>query len=154
MKYFGRTKELELLEERYLNDRFEFGYLYGQRRIGKTSLLEMFKNNKKALMFYSIDSDDIDIRDDFSSFFYRQTGQNYQGNFKNWYSFFEAISDYYKDDYGLFVIDEYPNIILTRDGKRKKTDFLSALQRAIDNMFKYQKFTLILTGSNVSFMET
>lgn len=154
MKYFGRTKELELLEERYLNDRFEFGYLYGQRRIGKTSLLEMFKNNKKALMFYSTDSDDIDIRDDFTSFFYRQTGQNYQGNFKNWYSFFEAISDYYKDDYGLFVIDEYPNIILTRDGKRKKTDFLSALQRAIDNMFKHQKFTLILTGSNVSFMET
>ena len=48
MKYFGRTKELELLEERYLNDRFEFGYLYGQRRIGKTSLLEMFKKNKKA----------------------------------------------------------------------------------------------------------
>ncbi len=154
MKYFGRTKELELLEERYLNDRFEFGYLYGQRRIGKTSLLEMFKNNKKALMFYSTDSDDIDIRDDFSSFFYRQTGQNYQGSFKNWYSFFEAISDYFKDDYGLFVIDEYPNIILTRDGKRKKTDFLSALQRAIDNMFKHQKFTLILTGSNVSFMET
>ena len=154
MKYFGRTKELELLEERYLNDRFEFGYLYGQRRIGKTSLLEMFKKNKKALMFYSTDSDDIDIRDDFTSFFYRQTGQNYQGNFKNWYSFFEAISDYYKDDYGLFVIDEYPNIILTRDGKRKKTDFLSALQRAIDNMFKHQKFTLILTGSNVSFMET
>ena len=154
MKYFGRTKELELLEERYLNDRFEFGYLYGQRRIGKTSLLEMFKKNKKALMFYSTDSDDIDIRDDFTSFFYRQTGQNYQGSFKNWYSFFEAISDYFKDDYGLFVIDEYPNIILTRDGNRKKTDFLSALQRAIDNMFKHQKFTLILTGSNVSFMET
>ncbi len=154
MRYFGRRNELKLLEERYLTDRFEFGYLYGQRRIGKTSLLEMFKENKKALMFYSTDSDDIDIRDDFSNFFYKQSGLNYQGGFKNWYSFFEAISDYFKDDYGLFVIDEYPNIILTRDGKRKKTDFLSALQRAIDNMFKHQKFTLILTGSNVSFLET
>lgn len=154
MKYFGRKKELVLLEERYLNDRFEFGYLYGQRRIGKTSLLEMFKINKKALMFYSTDSDDIDIRDDFSRFFYKQADLNYQGNFLNWYSFFEAVSDYFKDEHGLFVIDEYPNIILTRDGKRKKTDFLSSLQKAIDNMFKHQKFTLILTGSNVSFLET
>ena len=154
MRYLGRTRELKLLEERYSNNRFEFGYLYGQRRIGKTSLLEMFKDNKKSLMFYSTDSDDIDIRDDFSNFFYKQSGLNYQGSFKSWYSFFEAISDYFKDDFGLFVIDEYPNIILTRDGKRKKTDFLSALQRAIDNMFKHQKFTLILTGSNVSFLET
>ncbi len=154
IKYFGRKKELSLLEERYLNDRFEFGYLYGQRRIGKTSLLEMFKENKKSLMFYSTDSDDIDIRDDFSRFFSKQAGFIYQGNFKTWYSFFEAISDYFKDDFGLFVIDEYPNIVLTRDGKRKKTDFLSALQKAIDNMFKHQRFTLILTGSNVSFLET
>lgn len=154
MRYFGRKKELELLDERYVTDRFEFGYLYGQRRIGKTSLLEMFKENKKALMFYATDSDDLDIREDFSKFFYKQAKINYQGSFSSWYSFFEAISDYFKDDYGLFVIDEYPNVILTRDGKRKKTDFLSALQRAIDNLFKHQKFTLILTGSNVSFLET
>ncbi len=154
MKYIGRTRELDLLEERYVSNRFEFGYLYGQRRIGKTSLLEMFKNNRKALMFYATDSDDIDIRDDFSRFFYKQAGISYQGSFSNWYSFFEAISDYFKNENGLFVIDEYPSIILTRDGKRKKTDFLSSLQKAIDNMFIHQNFMLILTGSNVSFLET
>ena len=48
IKYFGRKKELNLLEEKYLSDKFEFGYLYGQRRIGKTTLLEMFKENKKV----------------------------------------------------------------------------------------------------------
>ena len=37
MNYFGRKKELKLLEEIYQSDRFEFGYLYGQRRIGKTT---------------------------------------------------------------------------------------------------------------------
>ena len=48
-----------------------------------------------------------------------------------------------------------PNaIVLTRDGKRKKTDFLSSLQRAIDTLLKNSKITLILTGSNVSFLET
>lgn len=153
MNYIGRKKELKLLENIYSSDRFEFGYLYGQRRIGKTTLLEMFKKNKNALMFYATDSEDIDIRDDFSRTFYKNAKLNYQGNFSSWYSFFEAISDYFGNNYGLFVIDEFPNIVLTRDGKRKKTDFLSALQRAIDTLFKNGKLTLILTGSNVSFLE-
>ena len=154
MKYFGRTKELGLLEEKYISEKFEFGYLYGQRRIGKTSLLEMFKQNKNALMFYATDSDEIEIRNDFSNTFYKNAKLPFQGIFNNWFSFFEAISAYFKDEKGIFVIDEYPNIILTRDGKRKKTDFLSSLQKAIDSLFINQKFTLILTGSNISFLET
>lgn len=154
MNFYGRKKELKLLENIYQSDRFEFGYLYGQRRIGKTTLLEMFKKNKNSLMFYATDSEDIDIRDDFSRVFFKSIKSNYQGSFNNWYSFFEAVCDYFNDDYGLFVIDEFPNIVLTRDGKRKKTDFLSALQKAIDTKFKYTKLTLILTGSNVSFLES
>lgn len=51
------------------------------------------------------------------------------------------------------VIDEYPNIILTKDGKKKKTDFQSSLPKAIDLLFKNRKFVLILAGSNVSFMK-
>ena len=43
MNYFGRKNGLHLLENIYQSDRFEFGYLYGKRRIGKTTLLEMFK---------------------------------------------------------------------------------------------------------------
>ena len=153
MEYFGRKKELLLLENIYESDRFEFGYLYGQRRIGKTSLIEMFKKNKNSLIFYATDSEDIDIRDDFSRTFYKETKLNYQGTFNGWFSFFEAIHDYFKDGYGLFVIDEYPNIVLTRDGKRKRTDFLSCLQKAIDKLFINSKIALILTGSNVSFLE-
>lgn len=51
------------------------------------------------------------------------------------------------------VIDEYPNIILTKDGKKKKTDFQSSLQKDINLLFKNRKFVLILAGSNVSFMK-
>lgn len=49
------------------------------------------------------------------------------------------------------VIDEYPNIIFTKDGK--KTDFQSSLPKAIDLLFKNRKFVLILAGSNVSLMK-
>lgn len=68
-------------------------------------------------------------------------------------TFFKAVDDYFKNEKGVMIIDEYPNIVLTKDGKRKNTDFQSSLQKAIDLLFKNRKFTLILTGSNVSFIE-
>lgn len=150
--FVGRKKELDLLEKRYLSNSFEFGYLYGQRRIGKTSLLNQFQIGKKSLMFYATDSEDLDIRDSFTRTLAKATGISY-GSFADWYAFFEEVDKYFGDELGVMVIDEYPNITLTRDGKRKKTDFPSMLQKAIDTLFIKRKFILIITGSNVSFIE-
>ncbi len=149
----GRKEELALLESKYNSERFEFGYLYGQRRIGKTTLVEMFVADKKSLTFYATDSDDGDLRAMFSHDFAKQTGSPYVGTFSNWFDFFDAISEYFGSEKGVLVIDEYPNIVLTRDGKRKATDFPSALQKAIDLRFAKGKSMLLLTGSNVSFIE-
>lgn len=150
-KLYGRKKELELLNKRFESDKFEFGYIYGQRRIGKSSLLAMFTENKKSLNFYASDSTDIDIRKSFSSTLLEALGYS-DALFPDWYSFFEALDKFCGDDKIVICIDEFPNIIIGRDGKRKKTDFDSCLQKAIDLLFKKRKFTLILTGSNVSFL--
>ena len=149
--FYGREDELKILNKRYESDRFEFGYVYGQRRIGKTTLVDEFAKNKKSIVLFASDSDDKTIRDDFTDVLSSITGITY-GSFKNWDEFFEAVAKYFDDDKGVLIIDEYPNIMLTRDGKRKKTDFVSKLQNAIDHIFLKQKFLLILTGSNVSFM--
>lgn len=149
----GRKEELRLLESRFQSDRFEFGYLYGQRRIGKTTLIDMFQEGKKALLFYATDSDDVDLRSTFSREFFKQAGIPFAGKFESWFDFFAAIADYFGDDKALLVFDEFPNIVLTRDGKRKTTDFSSMLQKAIDLRFKKGRATLILTGSNISFVE-
>ena len=149
----GRIEELRLLEARYRSPRFEFGYLYGRRRIGKTTLVEMFAQGKNALTFFTTDSDDGDLRSTLSRELARQTGTPFAGSFDTWYDFFLAIADHFGEDEGLLVFDEYPSILLTRDGKRKATDFASSLQKAIDLRFKKGKFTLLLTGSNVSFVE-
>ena len=151
MEYYGRKEELSILESKYQSERFEFGYLYGQRRIGKTSLIEMFKHNHKSIVLFATDSDDTKIRESFCNQLAEQTGLI--GFYNDWDGFLKAIGDYFGDDKGIVVIDEYPNIVLTRDGKRKSTDFISKLQKAIDYQYKYQKFTLLLTGSNVTFME-
>lgn len=150
--FIGRKEELEILNNKYNSEKFEFGYLYGQRRIGKTSLLDEFSKDKKALILFANDSDDTSIRNDFSMSLGRLT-KNPGAIYQSWELFFEAVSSYFGDEKGVMVIDEYPNILLTRDGKRKKTDFVSKLQNAIDRMFSHQKFLLVLTGSNVSFME-
>ena len=151
--FVGRKEELKLLNKRYESNKFEFGYLYGQRRIGKTSLIDEFAKGKKAILFFASDSDDVSIRKDFSRYFFEQIGQNEFATFTNWDDFFKAIRDYFKDDKGLVVIDEYPNIVIGRDGKRKKTDFVSKFQNAIDHIYKDSKILFIITGSNVSFME-
>lgn len=150
--FIGRKEELEALNKRYLSNKFEFGYLYGQRRIGKTTLLDEFSKNKKSLFLFASDSDDETIRKDFSKELLKKNGV-IGAKYDSWDSFFNGVSSYFGDDYGVMIIDEYPNIVLTRDGKRKKTDFVSKLQNAIDRVFKNQKFVLILTGSNVSFIE-
>lgn len=151
MNYYGRTEEINILEKKYSSNRFEFGYLYGQRRIGKTSLVEMFRKGHKSVVLFATDSDDTKILESFSNQFSEQSST--VGQYGDWDSFFKAVGNYFKEENGLLVIDEYPNIVLSRDGKRKKTDFVSVLQKAIDYQFKYQKFMIILTGSNVSFME-
>lgn len=47
----GRIEELSLLESKYKSDRFEFGIVYGSRRIGKTTILDEFKKRTDGLMF-------------------------------------------------------------------------------------------------------
>lgn len=149
---YGRVRELALLNERYVSSRFEFGYLYGQRRIGKSTLLSMFCQGKKSLIFRATDSSDVDIRKYFSKTLNEARGIS-AGTYESWPDFFSAIDEYFGDEPGIMCVDEYPNIVVGRDGKRKRTDFASALQNAIDSLFLKRRFVLILTGSNVSFME-
>lgn len=151
--FIGREEELNILNKRYNSDRFEFGYLYGQRRIGKTTLIDEFGKTKKSILLFASDSDDKSIREDFSKSFFEQSGLDIQSTFQNWEDFFESIAKYFGDDNGLFVVDEYPNIVFGRDKKRKKTDFVSKLQFAVDHIFQKTKILMILTGSNVSLME-
>lgn len=151
--FYGRKKELEVLKKRYSSDKFEFGFIYGQRRIGKTSLLDEFGKTYKTIMFFASDSDDVSIRNDFSSQLFSYLGQSNFTAFSNWASFFLALKNYFINEKVMVVFDEYPNIIVGHDGKRKKTDFDEKLQDAIDHVFKETQISIVIMGSNVSFME-
>ena len=150
--FYGRKKELDVLENRFNSEKFEFGFIYGQRRIGKTSLLDEFSKKHKTIMFFSSDSDDVSIRRDFSNQLLTYLKEANFTSFYNWESFFLALKNHFGKEKVMIVFDEYPNIIVGHDGKRKKTDFDEKLQNAIDHVFKDTKLSIVLMGSNVSFM--
>lgn len=151
--FYGRKKELNVLENRFNSNRFEFGFVYGQRRIGKTSLLDEFGKSHKTIMFFASDSDDISIRKDFSNQLFNYLNQSNYASFNDWDSFFLSLKNYFGKGKAMIVFDEYPNIIVGHDGKRKKTDFDEKLQNAIDHVFKDTELSIVIMGSNVSFME-
>lgn len=46
--FFGRERELQLLEEVYRKQAFGMTVVYGRRRIGKSTLISEFIRDKKA----------------------------------------------------------------------------------------------------------
>jgi len=48
--FTGRVKELTLLEEKYKSKKSELLVIYGRRRIGKTSLIKKFIENKNIVI--------------------------------------------------------------------------------------------------------
>ena len=151
--FYGREEELKILEKRFNSDRFEFGFVYGQRRIGKTSLLDEFGKKHKTLMFFISDSDEVSIRRDLSNQLYAFLGKSGLSSFENWESFFLGLRDAFEGEKAMIVFDEYPNVVVGHDGKRKNTDFDEKLQNAIDHVFKDTKLSMVIMGSNVSFMK-
>ena len=51
LNFVGRQNELEYLQNRYDSNHFEFMVIYGRRRIGKTTLIKKFIEDKKSLYF-------------------------------------------------------------------------------------------------------
>ena len=48
--FYGREKELNLLNDLYNSNKFELLLMYG-RRVGKISILQKFSKNKDVLFF-------------------------------------------------------------------------------------------------------
>jgi AAA+ ATPase superfamily predicted ATPase len=142
--FIGRKKELELLEEWYAGDKFEFVAMYGRRRVGKTAIIDQFLKDKRVISFTALRS---------------------KGNL-NMRLFNEAVRGPRSADDGLLYFDKLFNIIAERAEERlilvidefpyfakSDEDILSAMQIFIDHVAYKTKLFLILCGSSMSFMK-
>ena len=147
MRFIGRKEELAELERRFASGRFEMGVVYGSRRIGKTSLLKKFVENKSAFYFQAKESNELDNRTAFSAAVNQLIGVPYSFIYPSYSEGFDALLKYADGKPFVIVIDEIAFISQSDKG------FLSELQYNIDHKFKDTEIKLILSGSTISFMK-
>ena len=144
--FTGREKELKELEKLYKSGSFQMVVIYGRRRIGKSTLISQFIQNKRSVFFTAIESDSRRNLEVFSRSLMKHRGVQGEAIFTGWEQAFNEIAALTSKPLVL-VIDEYPYLAQAERG------ISSILQRYCDTTFKNIPLMLILCGSSMSFME-
>ena len=145
--FVGRKEQLRIFENMYKSDTFEFIVLYGQRRIGKTTLLGEFIKDKRAIFFTAKEANDVMNLHEFTEVVAEYFKLDEGVQFVTWQSAFEFIASQDKEEKTIVIFDEYPYAAMANKSLN------SMLQIAIDHALKMTKIKLVLSGSHVSFME-
>ena len=143
--FIGRKTELKQLNEQYNSSRFEFAVIYGRRRIGKTSLIQEFIKDKKALFFTGLETTQKQNLVNLSQAILQSSLDDI--TFNSFQAALENVFEKAKKERIIFVIDEYPYLANTYPA------ISSILQLLIDKNKEDSKLFLILCGSSLSFME-
>jgi len=144
--FFGRSRELQDLEQHYATGKFQFLVLYGRRRVGKTSLISEFLKDKSSVFYSALDTTASFNRDRLAGQLLRHLGVAADIRFPDWTSLFDYLSDRIQSRRLILAIDEFPYIA------QRDPSILSALQHVIDHSWKDTGLFLILCGSYVGFM--
>lgn len=143
--FFGRTGELETLQDAYESPTAEMAIIYGRRRIGKTALIRKFCEGK-SVFFYTARA----WKDDFQLEEFSQVvgafNRNPQQRFLDWPAALRALTVQPCDTRRVVVIDEFQYIA------KERPSILSELQVLWDEELSRKNLFLILCGSAVSFI--
>lgn len=149
--FFGRNREMKKLEELYKNDQFEFVVFYGRRRVGKTTLINEFIQEKNSSYYMAVEGIKQENLKGLSSSILSLRGGTSSISTPSFTSYEELLS--YVDQLArsgermIIAIDEYPYLAMSYPA------ISSMIQSHIDQCWKDSKLFLILCGSSMSFME-
>ncbi|MDR3199968.1 MAG: ATP-binding protein [Spirochaetales bacterium] len=144
--FIGRKNELEELERLHKTGVFQFVIIYGRRRVGKSTLLSHFTQDKRTIFFTAIESDSRRNLELFSRMVMKLRDIRSEAAFASWERAFEEVEDLAKEPL-ILVIDEYPYLA------QAERSISSILQHYCDQFFKQRPVMIILCGSSMSFME-
>ncbi len=147
--FIGRVNELKELNRLYNKNTFEMIVIYGRRRVGKTSIIRQFCQDKQHLFYVAIEQNDKGALEGFSEKVLEMfpSASSYLDAFISWEKAFEYVADQAKDSRLIVAIDEYPYIATGNPS------ISSVIQKIIDTKLLNSKLFLILCGSSMSFME-
>ena len=143
--FIGRKKELDYLDKVYASNTKEFGVIYGRRRIGKTSLIDKFIEDKPHLFFQAKEDSAYGNLRAFSYELNKLLNLPANFIFSSWQEALDALSNHFSNRRYVFVIDEYPYV--TKQDK----SFSSLMQDFFDH--SSNNLMLIISGSDVSFLQ-
>lgn len=146
--FIGREREIATLNKLYASNKFEFAVIYGRRRVGKTALINHFIEDKKAIYFMGVESNDKQNLENFSkSIIEYNTGIETETSFLSFQAALEYVFKLSEKERLILAIDEYPYVA------RSSKSLASTLQLLIDKYKDNSKLMLILCGSSMSYME-
>jgi len=136
------------MEKCYGDASFHFVVFYGRRRVGKTTLINKFRENKKSIYFVAAETTAKENLEILSAQILSAVAPQAPKN--SFASFTEAFDYCFKmaeKQRLVLIIDEYPYLA---ESDRAVS---SILQAAIDRYKDSSRLFLILCGSSMSFME-
>jgi len=147
--FLGRNYELSELNSLYNKVGFKFVVIYGRRRVGKTSLITEFCEDKESIFYIAIEQNDKAALEGFSSKVFEvfPAAKTMIDVFSSWDKAFEYIASQAGEKRIVIALDEYPYLA------SGSPSISSILQKHIDTSFKNSNIFLLLCGSSMSFME-
>ena len=108
--FIGRERELTKLNKMYQSETFEFAALYGRRRVGKTTLIREFMQDKDGIFYMSIEGTKKENLQGLSK---AVLSKNELQQNTAWFQDFEALLEYIDalaktGKRMIIAIDEYP----------------------------------------------
>jgi AAA+ ATPase superfamily predicted ATPase len=149
-KFIGREAELDVLNKAYEKQQFQMPILWGRRRVGKSELLTEFSKNKNVIFFTGTQGTALDNLEQLAIVISDYIQSPIQLKFDTITEALTTIEDILtkNDTPTALIIDEYPYLATAIPSVS------SLLQQKIDHVFKkMDHFTIILSGSSMSFME-
>lgn len=109
--FIGRDKELDALDRLYKSDKFEFVVIYGRHRVGKTALINHFIDDKKAIYFMGVESNEKQNLENFSkSIIEFSSGIQAETSFSSYQAALEYVFKLAEKERVILAIDEYPYV--------------------------------------------
>lgn len=152
-EFIGRDSELNNLNKMYSSPNFEMAVVYGRRRVGKTSIIKEFIQDKPAIYLQGIEAtSEINLRFLSKAILSFENPKRINKNriFSSYQEAFEEVQDIANNSEQklIFVLDEFPYLA------ESERSISSILQYEIDSLYKeHNNIMLILCGSSMSFMQ-
>lgn len=148
--FYGRQKELQLLEALYDSNKFEMLILHGRRRVGKSYLLSHFASKHSSnTVFFTGDksSEKTNVHEFCQELNSVLKAGDYLNSFEAWNDVYSFLKDWEIKERLVIIIDEFTYLYNSNPA------YDSGLQNAIDKILKQKNIFLVLCSSEVSVIE-